>query len=89
MGEDEPEIVGVKVKLGDGSEIEPSSWAVAYLAKDKDGKPWTQFSWSRQAHSAEELVVLGAAIETLLAQYNEDKAIKAARRLLELESDIP
>jgi len=79
------DIVGVKVILDDGSEIEPSCWSVAYLYRDKDGKPWTQFSWTRKAHSAEELVVLGIAIKSLHAGYNEDPAIQGVLPLLELD----
>ena len=64
-------MVGVKVMLEDGSEIEPSCWAVAFPAKGQDEKLWPQFSWSRRAHSAEEVIVLGFAIETLLGEYND------------------
>ncbi len=68
---EEREIVGVKIIAEDRSETEPSCWAVAFHSKGPDGKLWTQFSWSRRAHSAEEIVVLGVAIERLLGEYND------------------
>jgi len=71
MAEEELQMVGVKIMLENGREIEPSCWAVAFLAKGQDDKLWTQFSWSRRAHSAEEVAVLGVAIETLLGEYND------------------
>jgi len=89
MTEKEPQIVAVKVVLGDGSEIEPSCWAVAFLTKGEGDKLFTNLSWSRREHSPEEIVVLGVAIERLLGQYNEDDAIKGALRLLESEHDPP
>jgi hypothetical protein len=82
MTEKELQIVGLKVILEDGSEMEPSCWAVTYLSRDKDGKPWTTSSWSRQPHSIEEVTVLGVAIEKLLRQYNDDDAIRGTLHLL-------
>jgi len=71
MADAELQIVGLKIILEDGREIEPSCWAVAFLAREQDDKLLTQFTWSRKAHSAEEVVVLGVAIETLLGEYND------------------
>ena len=71
MAKEDVQMVGVKVMLEDGSEIEPSCWAVAFLARGENGKLWPQFSWSRRPHSAEEVIVLGFAIETLLGEYSD------------------
>jgi len=70
MAKEGLQMVGVKVMLEDGSEIEPSCWAVAFLAKGENGKLWPQFS-CRRPHSAEEVIVLGFAIETLLGEYSD------------------
>ena len=71
MAEEELQMVGVKIMLENGREIEPSCWAVAFLQRGDGDKLWTRFSWSRKTHSGEEVAVLGVAIETLLGEYND------------------
>lgn len=90
MAKEELQIVGVKVMLEDRREIEPPCWAMAYLQKGEEDKPLTHCrSWSRREHSAEEILLLGVAIERLLSEYSEDDAIKGALLLLESKGDIP
>lgn len=71
MGEQGLAMVGVKVVLKDGSEIEPSCWAVAFLQEGEADAPLAKWEWSRGAHSSTEIIVLGTAIEGLLDGYNE------------------
>lgn len=76
MSEEGLRIVAVKVRLEDGSEIEPSCWAVVFLQEGEGDKLLPKWEWSRTNYSTPEIALRGAGIEGLLHEYNEDAAIK-------------